>query len=130
VTPVDQLGVPTYDELVLVANRGALAADPEKFRLFIAALQRGTEAAVKQPGAATKAVLEANNDLDPKLTQAEVEATLPLLNARVEGQPFGYMNPREWETFSGWMRDNGLIDSLPEPSELLSNAYLVGEIPE
>jgi putative hydroxymethylpyrimidine transport system substrate-binding protein len=130
VTPVDQLGVPTYDELVLVANRGALAAEPEKFRLFIAALQRGTEAAVKQPGAATKAVLEANHDLDPKLTEAEVEATLPLLNARVEGQPFGYMNPEEWRTFSGWMRDNGLIDSLPEPGELLSNAYLVGEIPE
>ena len=130
VTPVDQLGVPTYDELVLVANRGALAEDPEKFRLFVAALQRGTEAAVAQPGAATKAVLEANNDLDPKLTAAEVEATLPLLGARVEGQPYGYMDPEEWQTFSGWMRDNELIDSLPLPADLLSNDYLAGEIPE
>lgn len=130
VTPVDRLGVPTYDELVLVANRGALAADPEKFRLFVAALQRGTEAAVAQPGAATKAVLEANNDLDPKLTAAEVEATLPLLGARVEGQPYGYMDPEEWQTFSGWMRDNELIDSLPRPADLLSNDYLAGEIPE
>jgi putative hydroxymethylpyrimidine transport system substrate-binding protein len=130
VTPVDQLGVPTYDELVLVANRGALADDPEKFRLFVAALQRGTEAAVAQPGAATKAILEANNDLDPKLTAAEVEATLPLLGARVEGQPYGYMSPEEWQTFSGWMRDNELIDTLPQPGELLSNDYLAGEIPE
>ena len=39
VTPVDQLGVPTYDELVLVANRQSLEEDPEKFRLFIAALR-------------------------------------------------------------------------------------------
>ncbi len=130
VTPVDQLGVPTYDELVLVANRQALAEDPEKFRLFIAALQRGTEAAVKQPNAATKAVLEANHDLDPKLTEAEVEATLPLLGARTPDQPYGYMDPEEWRTFAGWMRDNGLISGLPEPSELLSNAYLSGEIPE
>ena len=130
VTPVDQLGVPTYNELVLVANRGALAEDPEKFRLFIAALQRGTEAAVAQPGAATKAILEANNDLDPKLTAAEVEATLPLLGARVEGQPYGYMSPEEWQTFSGWMRDNELIEALPLPGELLSNDYLAGEIPE
>ena len=53
ITPVDQLGVPTYDELVLVANREALAEDPDKFRLFIAALERGTDAAVKQPKAAT-----------------------------------------------------------------------------
>jgi putative hydroxymethylpyrimidine transport system substrate-binding protein len=130
VTPVDRLGVPTYDELVLVANRKALAQDPDKFHLFIAALQRGTEAAVKQPNAATKAVLEANHGLDPKLTEAEVEATLPLLAARTSGQPYGYMDPAQWGSFAGWMRDNGLIESLPEPSELLSNAYLSGEIPE
>lgn len=130
VTPVDQLGVPTYDELVLVANRQRVEAEPEKFRLFIAALERGTDAAVAQPKAATKAVLEANRDLDPKLTEAEVEATLPLLARRTGEQPYGYMDPAEWETFAGWMRDNGQISSLPEASELLSNAYLAGEIPE
>jgi putative hydroxymethylpyrimidine transport system substrate-binding protein len=131
VTPVDQLGVPTYNELVLVANRERLEADPEKFRLFIAALERGTDVAVKRPSAATKAVLEANNDLEPKLTEAEVEATLPLLGARVSGQPYGYMDPAEWKTFTAWMRDNELIESLPEPSELLSNDYLPSaEIPE
>lgn len=130
VTPVDQLGVPTYDELVLVANRQRVEADPEKFRLFVAALERGTDAAVAQPQAATKAVLEANPDLDPKLTEAEVEATLPLLAARTGKQPYGYMDPAEWETFAGWMRDNGQIATLPEASELLSNAYLAGDIPE
>ncbi|HVY97617.1 MAG TPA: ABC transporter substrate-binding protein [Solirubrobacterales bacterium] len=130
VTPVDQLGVPTYDELVLVANRKALEAEPEKYRLFIGALERGTDAAVEQPGAATKAVLEANHDLDPKLTEAEVKATLPLLAARTEGKPFGYMDPAQWSTFAGWMRDNGLIESLPAAGELLSNDYLRGDIPE
>jgi putative hydroxymethylpyrimidine transport system substrate-binding protein len=130
ITPVDRLGVPTYDELVLVANRERLEAEPEKFRLFIAALERGTNAAVEQPNAATKAVLEANHDLDPKQTQAEVKATLPLLAARTSGRPYGYMSPAEWGTFAGWMRDNGLIASLPTASELLSNTYLSGEIPE
>lgn len=131
VTPVDQLGVPTYDELVLVARRQTLEENPEKFRLFLAALERGTEAAVQQPGAATKAITEANPDLEPKLAAAEVKATLPLLGARTEGKPYGYMDPKEWEAFAGWMRDNGLIDSLPETSELLDNGYLPsGEIPE
>jgi putative hydroxymethylpyrimidine transport system substrate-binding protein len=130
VTPVDQLGVPTYDELVLVANREALAADPDKFRLFIAALERGTDAAVEQPNAATDAVLEANDGLDRKLTEAEVEATLPLLAAHTPGQPYGYMDPAAWGTFAGWMRDTDLVSSLLEPGELLSNAYLSGEIPE
>lgn len=131
VTPVDQLGVPTYDELVLVARRQSLEDNPEKFRLFLAALERGTEAAVAQPGAATAAITEANPDLEPKLAAAEVKATLPLLGARTEGQPYGYMDPKEWEAFAGWMRDNGLIDSLPQTSELLDNGYLPsGEIPE
>jgi putative hydroxymethylpyrimidine transport system substrate-binding protein len=131
ITPVDQLGVPTYDELVLVARRGSLEEDPEKFRLFLAALERGTEAAAAQPGAATKAVTEANPDLDPKLAAAEVRATLPLIGSRTEGQAYGYMDPREWEAFIAWMRDNGLIGSLPAPSELLDNSYLPsGEIPE
>lgn len=131
VTPVDKLGVPTYDELVLVARRQTLEENPEKFRLFLAALERGTEAAVAQPGAATAAITEANPDLEPKLAAAEVKATLPLLGARTGGQPYGYMDPKEWEAFAGWMRDNGLIDSLPLSSELLDNGYLPsGEIPE
>jgi putative hydroxymethylpyrimidine transport system substrate-binding protein len=131
VTPVDELGVPTYDELVLVARRQSLEENPDKFRLFLAALARGTEAAVAQPGAATEAITTANPDLEPKLARAEVEATLPFLGARTEGQPYGYMDPKEWETFAGWMRDNGLIESLPQASELLDNGYLPsGEIPE
>ncbi len=130
VTPVDQLGVPSYDELVLVANREALEAEPQKFRLFMAALERGTDAAVARPNAATEAILAANEALEPKLTRAEVEATLPLLGARVEGQPYGYMEPAAWERFAAWMRDNELIESLPTAAELLSNDYLPGNIPE
>jgi putative hydroxymethylpyrimidine transport system substrate-binding protein len=131
VTPVDQLGVPTYDELVFVANREKLEEDPDKFRLFLAALQRGTEAAAEKPGEATTAITEANPDLEPKLAAAEVKATLPLLSATTGKQPYGYMDPEEWEAFAGWMRDNGLIESLPKASELLDNGYLPsGEIPE
>ena len=131
VTPVDQLGVPTYDELVLVARRQSLYDAPDKFRLCLAALERGTDAAVAQPGAATTAITKANPDLEPKLAAAEVKATLPLLGARTEGRPYGYMDPKEWATFAGWMRDNGLIESLPQASELLDNGYLPsGEIPE
>ncbi len=131
VTPVDQLGVPSYDELVLVAQGKQLEGDPEQIRLFIAALARGTAAAAKNPQAATNALLEANPDLDPKLTKAEVAATLPLLNPPLNGHPYGYMDPAAWTKFTGWMRDNGLITSLPPTASVLSNAYLPGdEIPE
>jgi putative hydroxymethylpyrimidine transport system substrate-binding protein len=132
VTPVDDLGVPSYDELVLAAQGKRLQEDPEAIRLFIAALSRGTAAAVKNPKAAANALLEANPDLDPKLTKAELAVTLPLLDPAPAGgeRPFGYMAPEEWRQFSGWMRDNELIDGLPATSSLLSNAYLPGAIPE
>ena len=130
VTPVNRLGVPPYDELVLVAQRKRLEEDPESIRLFIAALDRGTAAAVKNPKAATKAILEANHSLEPKLTGAEVKATLPLLAPNLHGHPYGYMDPTQWRAFIAWMRDNELISSLPPTSQVLSNAYLPGKIPE
>ncbi|HEX4306338.1 MAG TPA: ABC transporter substrate-binding protein [Solirubrobacterales bacterium] len=130
ITPVDQLGVPTYDELVVVARRSTLEEQGERIRLFISALRRGTEAAVANPKAATEAILGANSSLEPKLTEAQVKATLPLLAARTAGKPYGYMDPKEWEAFAAWMRDEELISELPQASELLSNAYLVDEIPE
>ncbi|MBS1863795.1 MAG: ABC transporter substrate-binding protein [Actinobacteria bacterium] len=130
ITTVDKLGVPTYDELVLVARRSTLEEEGQRIRLFISALRRGTEAAVKDPKAATEAILAANPDLEPKLAAAEVEATLPLLGARTAGKPFGYMDPKEWEAFGAWMHDEELISNQPKASELLSNSYLVDEIPE
>jgi len=130
VTPVDRLGVPTYDELVLVAERQRLEENPETIRLFLAALARGTAAAAKSPEAATQALLEANPDLDPKLTRAEVAATLPLLDPPRGERPYGYMDPTQWSQFAAWMRDNGLIASLLPPAAVQSNAYLPGTIPE
>lgn len=130
ITPVDQLGVPTYDELVFVARRSTLEEKGERIRLFMQALKRGTEAAAKNPKAATEALLAANSELEPKLTEAQVAATVPLLAARTEGKPYGYMDPEEWEEFAAWMRDEELISALPKASELLTNNYLVDEIPE
>jgi putative hydroxymethylpyrimidine transport system substrate-binding protein len=130
ITPVDRLGVPTYDELVIVARRSTLEENGERIRLFISSLRRGTEAAAANPKAATEAILAANDQLEPKLAEAQVKATLPLLSARTAGKPYGWMNPEEWEAFAGWMRDEGLIEGQPKASELLSDAYLVDEIPE
>jgi putative hydroxymethylpyrimidine transport system substrate-binding protein len=130
VTPVDELGVPSYDELVLVASEKQLEEDPQAIRLFIAALARGTTAAAKDPEATAKALEEANPGLDPKLTRAELAATLPLLDPSRGRGPYGYMDPGLWTDFSGWMRDNELIESLPASAELLSDAYLPGAIPE
>jgi putative hydroxymethylpyrimidine transport system substrate-binding protein len=126
VVPVDELGIPTYDELVLVANRERLAEDPEAVRLFLAALERGTRVAASDPDLATDSVLEAGDGLDPDLTAAEIEATLPLLEAPGKRE-FGYMDPEEWEEFAGFMADRGQVETRFEAADLLTNEYLPGE---
>lgn len=129
VTPVDRLGVPTYDELVLVASEERIDSDPEELRLFLAALERGTEAVVENPRAGTAALLAASPGLDAPLTAAEVAATVPLL-ARDEGERYGELDAERWERFVAWMRDNGLIESLVPADEAVTNDLLPGGIPE
>ena len=129
VAPVDELGIPTYDELVLVASEERLEDDPEAIRLFLAVLERGTEIAVRDPELATEAVLEAGEGLDPKLTEAEVQATLPLLQPEAK-RPYGYMNPIEWREFIGFMADKGEIGVRFDPDEVLSNEQLPRGVPD
>ena len=124
VIPVDRLGIPTYDELVLVANEDALEDEPEPIRLFIAALERGTRDAVRDPSAATEAVLASGEGLDRALTRAEVERTLPLLLPEREDQPYGFMDPGEWEAFAGFFADRGLTERRFTPDEVLTNELL------
>ena len=123
IKPVDELGIPRYDELILVARESTLQEKREDIRLFLAALERGTEAAIADPAAATQDILAANDALEPELTRAWIDATLPLLRPE-EGRPFGRMDPGRWSTFIAWMRDNGQIGSLPAAGEVMTNRLL------
>jgi putative hydroxymethylpyrimidine transport system substrate-binding protein len=123
VTPVNKLGVPRYDELVLVARASELEQNAKTLRLFISALAKGTADAVADPAAATQAVLRAGEGLDREQTRAEIDATLPLL-ARTPGEPFGKMSAEEWELFASWMADNALISSVPDANQMLTNELL------
>ena len=123
VVPVNEIGVPNYDELVLVAQGDRIEEDSEELRLFVGALAKGTADAIEDPAAATEAILRASDALDPKLTRAEVDATLPLL-APGKGEAFGQMDAEEWTLFASWMSENALISSVPDAGEMLTNDLL------
>jgi len=126
INPVDKLGVPTYDELVLVAQGKKLEEDPDSIRLFLAALARGTAKAVAEPNAATDTILAANDGLDPKTTAAQVKTTLPLLENDSKNEPFGYQNPTEWQAFINWMVENQILTAPQRAVDALSNELLPG----
>lgn len=125
VLPVNKLGVPTYNELVLVANSDTLASDSQNIRLFLDALQRGTQAAVADPASATKDILDAGKGLDPKTTAAQMKKTLPLL-AQKGAKHYGYMDPSQWKRFAQFFANSGEIKALPSIDDVLTNDLLPG----
>ena len=122
---VEDAGVPTYNELVLVANEDALERDASKIRAFIGAVSRGTRDLRADPDDAIDGLLEANPDLDPELQRAVVEVTLPLFFPPA-GMPFGWQSPREWDAFAAWMEDNQLLENPADPQASYDNELLPG----
>jgi putative hydroxymethylpyrimidine transport system substrate-binding protein len=122
---LEQAGVPTYDELVFVANADQ---DDDRIKRFMAALERGADDLRKDPDAGLKALLDANPDLDPELQRAVIDVTLPLFRPP-SGKPFGWQDPKEWDEFARWMRDNKLLENLIDAKGAFTNEYLPGEGP-
>lgn len=126
INPVNKLGVPTYDELVVVAQGQRVKEDPDSIRLFMSALARGTAQAVAEPNAAADTMLKANPSLDPKVTAAQIKTTLPLLAQKSKDDPFGYMNPADWQNFINWMVDNDVLGAQQRAVDALNNEMLPG----
>ncbi len=123
---MEQAGVPTYDELVLVANESALERDGGKLRAFVSALARGTRQLARDPERGVQALLDANPDLDPMLQRAVVKVTLPLF-LPAAGRPFAWQAPAEWQAFAAWMRENGLLTEIPDAGGAFTNEFLPGQ---
>jgi putative hydroxymethylpyrimidine transport system substrate-binding protein len=123
---VQDAGVPTYDELVFVANQDALDRDSGKFRAFLGALEQGTQDLKHNPKSAIKGLLDDNPDLDGKLQRASVKATLPLFLPAPD-TPFGYQNPKQWDAFVTWMREHKLVTKLTDAQGAFTNELLPGQ---
>lgn len=123
---MEDAGVPTYDELVVVANEDALEQRGDAIRRFMGALAAGTRDLRRDPADAIRGLLEANPDLDRRLQREVVEVTLPLF-LPPEGKPYGWQEPEEWAAFGTWMRENELLERLPEPERTFTNDFLPGQ---
>jgi putative hydroxymethylpyrimidine transport system substrate-binding protein len=126
VRPVNELGVPDYDELVLVARESDVSERRDDLRLFISATARGANQARRTPGQAAQALLDANPDLREKSTRASVRATIPALFPEKSSQPWGYLDAVQWRNFGGWMVDNKLLEDLPDVDSAITDDLLPG----
>jgi putative hydroxymethylpyrimidine transport system substrate-binding protein len=125
IIPVDDAGVPEYDELVLVAREQDAQQRGPYLRAFLRALAEGHTALREDPEAGVKALVKANPDLDPGDTLAQVRKTIPAFFPADEDRPFGWQDERAWGRYGGWMFDNDLLEREPSP-RTLTNEFLPG----
>ena len=127
VVPVNEAGVPPYDELVIVANESALERDAPLLRRFLAALARGNRDLRSDQKPALEALLGANRELDKKLQRAVIKTTLPLFSPP-RGRPYGWQDPKQWRRFAKWMRENRLVDRPDLAEGAFDNSLLPGQV--
>jgi putative hydroxymethylpyrimidine transport system substrate-binding protein len=122
IIPVDQAGVPTYDELVIVARQAELANKGALIRRFVQALGRGYTSARTDPTGAAATV----PSTDRKLQLASTQKTLPAFFPAA-GKPFGWMDPAQWHAFGQWMLQHKLLSHDPHAESALTNEFLAGQ---
>lgn len=120
VTPVQDFGIPAYDELVVIARTSEVSEEPEMVRAFMSAAVRGTAAAVEDPKGAFGA-LDFNADANPETSRealwAQVQATNPLFSED------GYVDPDQAQSLVDWMHEEGMIEEEVPVETLLTNDY-------
>lgn len=125
---MERLGVPTYNELVLVARRKDLNQQgASRIRRFLRATALGHKRLRERPQAGVDALLKADRGLDRGLQEAAVRATLPVFFPADRNRPFGYQEPDEWDAYGRWMFANKLLTRPPDARRALTNEFLPGQ---
>jgi putative hydroxymethylpyrimidine transport system substrate-binding protein len=128
VIPVNEAGVPTYDELVLVVRKATIVNDSNLIRRLVQALGRGYQAVRADPVGAVHQLIAANPTLanSYRLELASVRATLPDYFPS-DGHPWGWQSASQWNAFGEWMLHNRLISNPLAVEDASTNELLAGQ---
>ncbi len=121
ITRAKNLGLPEYEELVVIAPAKCVKSHPGVMRDFMAAVARGTEVALKHPVEAANFVAQ-NYSLDPRFRmkdlRAEFAATIPLLSEDA------HMDLAQASRLAAWMSAKGIVEQQPPIREIFTNDFL------
>jgi putative hydroxymethylpyrimidine transport system substrate-binding protein len=108
---VEEEGLPSYDELIFVANRDTM--DRQKVSRFLAAVERGTEYILNHPDAAFAAFSATAADLQDELNTRAWADTLPRFAHRPAALDHG-----RYARFEAFLQEAGLVDEVLPVSAL------------
>jgi len=125
---MDQLGVPTYAELVVVARKQDLDENgASRVRRFLEATATGYRRLQTRPQAGVDALVEADKGLDAGLQTAAIKASLPVFFPSSKRRPWGWQDRATWDRYALWMKQHGLLKGAPNGGAALTTEFLPGQ---
>lgn len=124
---MEKIGVPTYNELIIVAREQDVRSRGALLRRFLRALGRGHERLREHTGIGVDALVKAQPDLKRDLLRDQIRATLPAFFPAGKNRPFGFQNPPDRRRYARWMFDNDLLAAKPNADRAFTNEFLPGE---
>jgi len=114
---VQGLGLPDYEELVVIARKECVRKHPGMIRRFMAAVARGTKAAREDREAAVNRIAEYHGfdrEFSKQTLRAQLDVTLPLLATHAR------MDRARARRLTAWMHEEGMIDREPPFKDLFA----------
>lgn len=103
---VEEYGIPSYDELILVASKDSLS-DP-KLRRFVDALEEGVQFLVNHPDESWKLFVSGERkELDDELNRRAWRDTLPRFALRP-----GALDKTRYQRFARFLKEQKIIDEI------------------
>jgi putative hydroxymethylpyrimidine transport system substrate-binding protein len=119
-----QLGVPNYDELIIVANKDKLKSDStyaSAVRHFLAGLKQGIVAA-RNDRAGSIAIMKKDSTYKQKDLNQMIPLTLAALG-QTQGAKLTCFSGAQWQRFANWLVKTKLLKKAIAPSTIETNAY-------
>ncbi len=111
-----------YYTPVLTTNEKIIADNSEKAKKFLAAVSKGYNFAIDNPGEAAEILSGAVPDLDPELVKKSQEWLSP--KYQDDAEKWGVQKQEVWENYSSWMYDNGLLENKLKAEDAFTNEFL------
>jgi putative hydroxymethylpyrimidine transport system substrate-binding protein len=103
---VEEYGIPSYDELIIVANKKSLT-DP-KLRKFVNALEQGVQYLVNHPDKSWQLFIKNHEDLDDQLNKMAWTDTLSRFSLRP-----GALDKHRYTRFARFLQSQGIVKKAP-----------------
>ena len=123
---LEECGIPSYYELVFVANDEAIKTDAETLKAFLRASKRGFEDMKNDPDAALKILLDNQNAENFPLSESVETKSMSTLLPSMEkdGAPFLSQTEEAWQENIDWLYEQGLISEKKDVSEFMTTELI------